>query len=583
MPLPIDINGLLNNEIYESERIEYKEGWNPEKILRTINAFANDINDWGGGYILIGVKAVDGVPERPVVGIPPSEVDNIQRKLVELGNMMVPAYHPISSPEIVDGKCVLVLWVPGGENRPYSIPVTLGEKAVRGYFVRRHASSVRISAQEESQLLLKGAKVPFDDRVNHQATLADLDLGLIREYLQACRSSLFSKSTKMDFEELCMHMQLARGPREALRPLNVALLMFSEEPRNLIPCAQIDLVFRSPNGGRSFQEHIFAGPIHKQIKEALAAINLVVGREYVLKNPEEPEATRWTAYPKAALEEAIVNAVYHKSYEVRQPIEINVYHNMIEILSYPGPMPPITAKVLSSHERIVSRYYRNRRIGDFLKELKLTEGRATGLDLIRTAMIEAGAPEPEFETDEGATYFLTRLHKVIKYADMPQRATNTYAIGTEDTSGNYMAEPPGAYYGARLSHPSERLEIETARGRISQNEKAQVKRVFYGLEVAENKADQKQSAETLPAAKYRVTLISERALDVLTAAFKPKTKAELLTAIGLGVYNKNFSTHVVPLITMGYLELTLPDKPTSPKQKYVLSDAGVRFLQGKTD
>ncbi len=70
---------------------------------------------------------------------------------------------------------------------------------------------------------------------------------------------------------------------------------------------------------------------------------------------------------------------------------------------------------------------------------------------------------------------------------------------------------------------------------------------------------------------------------MLSATFKPKTKAELLTAIGLGVHNKNYSTHVAPLIALGYLELILPDKPTSPKQKYVLSDAGVRFLQGKVD
>ena len=37
----------------EWERLEYKAGWNPEEIIHTICAFANDINNWGGGYIRI--------------------------------------------------------------------------------------------------------------------------------------------------------------------------------------------------------------------------------------------------------------------------------------------------------------------------------------------------------------------------------------------------------------------------------------------------------------------------------------------------------------------------------------------------
>src|SRR5690625_7733563 len=60
--------------------------------------------------------------------------------------------------------------------------------------------------------------------------------------------------------------------------------------------------------------------------------------------------------------------------------------------------------------RIVSREYRNRRIGDFLKELQLTEGRATGFPKIYDAMKRNGSPEPGFETDDVRTYFLAVLH-----------------------------------------------------------------------------------------------------------------------------------------------------------------------------
>ena len=59
--------------------------------------------------------------------------------------------------------------------------------------------------------------------------------------------------------------------------------------------------------------------------------------------------------------------------------------------------------------RAVSRRYRNRRIGEFLKELDLTEGRSTGVPKILRAMENNGSPPPEFESDEDRTYFLIRL------------------------------------------------------------------------------------------------------------------------------------------------------------------------------
>ena len=53
--------------------------------------------------------------------------------------------------------------------------------------------------------------------------------------------------------------------------------------------------------------------------------------------------------------------------------------------------------------------YRNRRIGEFLKELELAEGRSTGVPKILRAMRQNGSPEPVFESDEDRTWFLVRL------------------------------------------------------------------------------------------------------------------------------------------------------------------------------
>ncbi|MBX3416639.1 MAG: helix-turn-helix transcriptional regulator [Pirellulaceae bacterium] len=67
-------------------------------------------------------------------------------------------------------------------------------------------------------------------------------------------------------------------------------------------------------------------------------------------------------------------------------------------------------------DRIVARRYRNRRIGDFLKELDLTEGRCTGIPTMRAAMAENGSPPPKFATDETRTYFFAEL---LVHPDLP--------------------------------------------------------------------------------------------------------------------------------------------------------------------
>lgn len=59
--------------------------------------------------------------------------------------------------------------------------------------------------------------------------------------------------------------------------------------------------------------------------------------------------------------------------------------------------------------RFFNRRYRNRRIGEFLKELHLTEGRNTGFGKILRALENNGSPKPIFETDEERTYFATTI------------------------------------------------------------------------------------------------------------------------------------------------------------------------------
>ena len=59
--IPLKIETLLAGRVVEQNRVEYKEGWNPGDIIHSICAFANDYHNMNGGYLVIGVKANDGI------------------------------------------------------------------------------------------------------------------------------------------------------------------------------------------------------------------------------------------------------------------------------------------------------------------------------------------------------------------------------------------------------------------------------------------------------------------------------------------------------------------------------------------
>lgn len=410
MSLPVSVDSLLEGQSVEWERLEFKEGWNPESTLHTICAFANDFHNLGGGYIFIGIGEDSGRPVLPPSGLEPNQLDKIQQKLVELSYRLDPTYTPVISPERIDDEHVIVVWVPGGDQRPYKAPVSLASKNKQyEYYIRKASTTVRAHGQDEQELLTLAANVPFDDRVNHQASLDDLSLALIRGYLQEVGSELFSEAGEMEFGELARRMQIARGADENLRPLNVGLMFFTNSPERFIPVMRIDVAIH-PRGlsGDAIREKVFRGPLHQQLQQALQFLRNQVVEEHVRKRPGQAKADRFVNFPYEALEEAVVNAVYHRSYEIREPIEVRVLPEEIRVHSYPGPDRSIDLADLEAGEA-VARRYRNRRVGEFLKELGLTEGRGTGIPKMIARMEDNGSPKPQFETDDDRTYFTAIL------------------------------------------------------------------------------------------------------------------------------------------------------------------------------
>ncbi|MCL2073968.1 MAG: hypothetical protein FWH18_08610 [Marinilabiliaceae bacterium] len=424
MSLPINIKDLVRGQSVEWERLEFRHDWNAEKVIQTMCAFANDLHNLGGGYIIIGIDALDGMPILPISGLQINKLDKIQNEIFELGNRIQPTYLPIIQPYMIDGKHILVLWCPAGDFRPYSAPTTLGKQAQRQFYIRI-GSSTGIAKNETLRNLYElAARVPFDDRVNQKASIDDFDLGLIHAYLQQVKSDLYEESKHISLTQLVRNMHIAKGSNEYLRPVNAGLLFFSRNPEKFFDRTWIEVVWRKDDVGDNFSEHYFKGPIHHQLHDALRFIKYNIIHENVIKVQNQAEALRFYNYPYLAVEEALANAVYHKGYDLGKPIEVQIFSDMITVLSYPSALPPVDSQIVNK-QKIIARDYRNRRIGDFLKELELTEGRGTGFPKMNKEMNKNGSPEPIIETDSEIGYFLITLPinpEYVKHKDEPDES-----------------------------------------------------------------------------------------------------------------------------------------------------------------
>lgn len=424
--IPINIEDLLSHRTIEQSRIEYKGTWDKQielKTLRTMCAFANDIQNLNGGYIIVGIDTENVTPLLPPRGIPENQLEKILQDIHSLGKSRLdPAYNPIAQPIQYQDKWIVVIWAPAGDNRPYTAKDSDG----RYYpFIRTSVPSTVKAEGEQLRLLLElTARVPFDDRRNLNANILDISPTLVKRFLQDINSDLLNHTPSLPDQDLYLALQIIQKTNGSFVPKNIALLFFNEHPETYFPKAYFEVV-QFGDFGNTLEEKFFYGPLHTVAIEVIRYLDNLTN-VILQKLPDQAQVERSVAFPYEALEEAIVNAIYHRGYndEITEPNKIYLYPDRVEIINYPGPVTGITLENLQGTPPPVPA--RNRRIGEFLKELRLAEMRGTGIPKIRRTMLSNGSPDPQFDFDENRTYFRVILPAHPRYVTLHSIRENTY-------------------------------------------------------------------------------------------------------------------------------------------------------------
>ena len=411
--LPINADDLLRGRSIESVRVEFKASWNPDttgfQVLKTTCAFANDFQNLNGGYVVIGVAESEGRAVRPPVGLTGDEIDSAQRWIRGRCTAMRPSYTPILSPEVLDGRDVLVVWAPASEERPHRAPDGPAASRSWKYWIRVGSETVDADASGRLDALLEQAvRMPWDNRAAHGVGIESLREATVREHLHDVGSALLGEP---DAATIYRRMRITAPVNEHEAPRNVGLLFFSHEPEQWFTGARIAVAqFAADRAGEVVDERVFRGTLVAQLRACLLHLE-GLSQTHIKKQRDRSRVRGWVSYPMQALREVLVNAVYHRSYrpEVMEPTKVLLYPDRMEVVSYPGPVAGIEPHHLAPGASIPPTRPRNPRIGEFLKQLGLAEEWLTGLPRIFRSMEENGSPLPRFDFDPERTWFRATL------------------------------------------------------------------------------------------------------------------------------------------------------------------------------
>ncbi|MFQ5631051.1 MAG: ATP-binding protein [bacterium] len=391
----------------ESERVEWKQSVaDIDDVLKTITAFANDFSNLGGGYVVCGAmegKDEHGFQKVIYTGLEAKRLKEVQNKVLadarkKINPAVVPLTEVIPHPSDLS-KRILVFIVPATK---YSHSYRARGKSAATYYIRvgSHTVEARNSLLREL-LTIKGQLEPWDKRINLQATINDIDLVILRDYLQ--EMGLWSSekalddylSDKIKLSDFVPPLAGRIGMAGDYRPKNFALLMFGKKPLRFFDGAYT-IFSIYPGKDRSeptAERHEIIGTVVQQAKRL---IELLRAESYTVfdKTSKKPNKVK---YPGRALQEAAINALVHRDYESSQPTRITVFSDRIEIVS-PGALPTAIDKE-KFLQGITHPHWRNQTLAYFFNKLQLAQAEGQGIPTIFKTMRDEGCPDPIFEVE----------------------------------------------------------------------------------------------------------------------------------------------------------------------------------------
>ena len=566
---------------YIGETTEYDKKQEVERRkvkswLKSVSAFANGV----GGCLLFGIADDD-----TVAGLTDAKGDAefVSQKIKERIDPVPQVNLKIES---VDGRDLLILHVQGGDDTPYYY---MGDSVLET-FVRIGNESVVADATEHKRLVLNGRNSSFDARPSDER-FDDFSFSKLRSRYYAWSGVSFDSKLYRSF-----------GMVDNKGILTYAgLLMADECPlrQSRVFCTRWNGTTRAGGSVDALDSAEITGGLVTLLEDTMSFIRRNT-RTMWYKEPmqrvEIPE------YMERSVLEAVVNALAHRDYLIQgSEVHVDMYDDRMAIYS-PGGMPE--GRLIQNMDLLdIPSIRRNPVVADIFTQLGFMERKGSGMGKILNPIKNL----PYFTERLLPKFFSDRAQFTITFPNMigiwrelhPEMEVNMIE-GVDDTQGDTQSGTQDGTRGvihnyeldkwiehqvknnpnittAKLAELSNR-SVRTIKRPITNVQ--QVKFVGKGVhghwEIVSGAIGQvsgqvggQVSGQASGQVQQLIQVIDENIytisdlLDILDIASRRYVREKMLQ----------------PAIEQGYVLRAYPDKPNHPKQRYYLSEKGLKLIK----
>ena len=526
---------LRLRDMAEQTSVQFKERLTKEsksEVAAEMVAMSNT----RGGKIIIGVDDKTG-------RVNPLSYAETQDTTELLGNLATQNVIPSILLDIInvpaEGGVLVVATIKQGLNKPYH-----DNNGV--VWVKQGADKRKVFDNAELiAMLADNGQMHPDALPVRGTTIKDLNMAVVKEYLAKRFAPVLSLQNlsveelhKMSAEEVAKAIGAEQTVENILKNVGLilsdgtltvaAVVLMGEYPQRWLPVFTARCISYIGNsiGGSEFRDKSGSdadGDAVHLYKYIMTFLMRNLRRKQVeadFNSPGELEVSTTT------LSEVVVNCILHRSYAASAPLRIFIFDNRIEIHS-PGLLPQgitvedATHGVSSPRNELL-----------FSNGIHLLPYTGAGSGLTRAKFY---TPDIKFENDERLKEFVVTI-----WRDSAAESSEIYD-SVHDRANDRACDSVGE-------------DNSLNQTELSGNES-----------LVENK-DDRASGEVYDSVPYRQLEPIQK--NVIQYCSVPRSAREILEHINYKYHPDAIAKMIKPLLSMGYLELTIPDKPKSPKQKY---------------
>ena len=598
---------LATLQSIEWSDIEFKEAtWAvPKDALSTVSAFANT----DGGHVVFGVKQANG--KFAVTGV--TDADQMQNTF--LGQVRdtnkVSVLLPIEPKkhDLPEG-IVLAFYVP--EATRQQKPVYIDGNPKKAY-IRRGGRDDTCTGDELMRFMRDASSVRYDAETLDVDITRCFDDASVRWYRARFDASNPGKDTAADDTTFLRNWGFLVEQGGVLRPTRAAILVLGsgEYVRQVLPRMVTDIqLYR--NASTEYDSTVRWADRLSVEDNLIKAWQAIV--EFYYRHSERPFAVDATTLRRdddppdyISFREAAINLLIHQDFgdTTRVPV-IRFFRDQTEFFN-PGDAFASREQLLDPGDKEV----RNPSVVNAFRRIGLSDQGGTGVRAIFDGWRKLGYLPPVIENHRAEKSFRLRLCKVKLITEAQLLA--------QASLGAHLSEHEAAVFaflvrsgqvdiadikaltgltGAQALELAQRLTVQVLTEPLG--EAAHTWRLVphlrtrFANEAAENAREDQASVTDMGAAGTSDQVTEQvapghagldRSLDRLTEvqwrivdfADVPRSLAELMTHAGYSQRPHFVAAHMKPLLAGGVMRPTIPDKPRSSQQRYVLTDAGIQL------